>query len=103
LFAAAVDQKKGEVRTWLKDLGIGHGGEEMLREYIGEDGGIQDIQELDNDDVQELGAVQIQADTISLLDVHLAVSLFALFAPPPHPPFSLSFWLSLWLSLWLSC
>ena len=48
--------KKNAVGTWLREVGIGGEGEEMLREYIGEEGGLEEIETLDEEDVQELGA-----------------------------------------------
>ena len=42
--------------AWLREAGISEKGEEMLREYIGESGGLEDISTLEDDDKLELGA-----------------------------------------------
>jgi hypothetical protein len=44
------------VSAWLREAGISEKGEEMLREYIGESGGLEDISTLEDDDKLELGA-----------------------------------------------
>lgn len=43
------------MEAWLREVGINEKGEEMLREYIGEGGGLEDIITLEEEDKLELG------------------------------------------------
>lgn len=52
---AEAEAKKTEVDAWLREVGISAKGEEMLREYIGEGGGLEDVRTLEEEDKLELG------------------------------------------------
>eukprot|EP01043_Picozoa_sp_COSAG02_P014988 COSAG02_NODE_628_length_19343_cov_15.829297_4_plen_404_part_00 len=54
--AEEAETKKEAVKAWLREAGINEKAEEMLREYIGEGGGLEDISTLEEEDKLELGA-----------------------------------------------
>jgi hypothetical protein len=54
--AEEAETKKEAVQAWLREAGINEKAEEMLREYIGEGGGLEDISALEAEDKLELGA-----------------------------------------------
>ena len=62
---------------WLREVGISQKGEEMLREYIGEQGGLEDVRDLEEEDKLELGASPCVGCLLAWLQVGIVVASVA--------------------------
>lgn len=60
--------------AWLREVGISQKGEEMLREYIGEQGGLEDVRDLEEEDKLELGTSPLLDCLLAWLQVGMCVA-----------------------------